>query len=314
MNRRTKGALALAATAAVTLTGCAAPATNADEYFVHKGGGWTEGKEDKGCVDPAQRQIFWGTGMGDSFYSYPANQRVFDFRGVENSDRGPFEVVSKDGITLTVPGTMPFLLNTDCATLQKFHDRIGNRYKAYMEENEDGVNVTGKGWSDVLNLYMAPPLDATLDREAKKYTWDQLRSDPTIKDTINVEVGKTVERLINDLTEGNEKYFTGFAPLILQPLAPENLVKAKEAEQAAVAEAKAATVAAEANAASAEAAARAQVKQKDAELAVKRIEAQILAAEIAAHGGAQKFNEWLVASKGGNPYQPSFGSTLKQVP
>src|SRR5512139_1227732 len=106
MKRLIVGAAALAA-AAITLTGYSMPANNADEVLVHKGGGWTEGKENKGCVEPAQREVNWGTGMGDEYRSYPSNQRVFDFRGVEGSDRGPFDVVSKDGITLKVPGTMP---------------------------------------------------------------------------------------------------------------------------------------------------------------------------------------------------------------
>jgi hypothetical protein len=304
--------LVILALAALVLTGCSAPATNADEVLVHKGAGITEGHENKGCVEPAQRQIFWGTGAGDEFRSYPANQRVFDFRGVKGSDHAPFEVISKDGIKLTVPGTMSFLLNTDCQTLQKFHDRIGNRYHAYMAANEDGVNVTGKGWSDVLNLYMAPPLDSTLDREAKKYTWKELRTDPAIKDTINTEVGKTIKRLINDLTEGPEEFFTGFAPLILQPIAPANLVKSVEDEQTSVAAARASQAKSEADAAAAKAAAIAQISQKDAELKVAQKEAQIRAAEIRSFGGPEAYAKYQAVQKGINPWQPSYSSQLVQ--
>jgi hypothetical protein len=290
---------------ALVLTGCSAPSTQADETFVHKGSGITEGHEDKGCVPAATREINWGTGMGDDYFAYPANQRVYDFRGVEGSDRGPFEVVSKDGQTLQIPGTMSFLLNTDCATLQKFHDRIGNRYRAYMEDNQ-----TGEGWTQVLNLYMAPPLDASLDRLAKQYTWNELRSDPTIKDKINTEVATTVDRLVNQQLEGDEKFFLSFQPLITQPIAPESLVSSVRAAEEAIAAAKATESKAKAEAAAAEAAANSQVSQKEAELKVAQIEAQIRAAEIRSYGGAEAWAKAKAVEKGINPWQPTYGNAL----
>jgi len=304
MKRLIGGAVALCA-AALALSGCSMPSTQADEVFVHKGSGITEGHEDKGCVEAATRQVNWGTGMGDDYYAYPANQRVYDFRGVEGSDRGPFEVVSKDKQTLKIPGTMSFLLNTNCETLQKFHDRVGNRYKAYMENNQ-----TGKGWSDVLNLYMAPALDASLDRLAKQYTWDELRSDPTIKDKINVEVATTVERLINQQLEGEEKYFQAFQPLITQPIAPDTLVASVRSQEESIIAAKATEAKAKADAAAAEASANAQVAQKEAELKVANIEAQIRAAEIRSYGGAEAWAKAQAVAKGINPWQPTYGNAL----
>jgi hypothetical protein len=291
--------------AALVLTGCSAPSTQADETFVHKGSGISEGHEDKGCVPAATREINWGTGMGDEYYAYPANQRVFDFRGVEGSDRGPFEVVSKDGQTLTIPGTLSFLLNTDCETLQAFHDRIGNRYQAYMEDNQ-----TGAGWTKVLNLYMAPALDATLDRLAKQYTWNELRSDPTIKDTINTKVNETVAQLIDQQLEGDQKFFQGFSALITQPIAPETLVASVRSSEEAIAAAKATQAKAEADASAAGAAATAQVKQKEAELKVAQIEAQIRAAEIRSYGGAEAWAKSKAVEKGINPWQPSYGNSI----
>ena len=291
--------------AALVLTGCSAPSTQADEVFVHKGSGISEGHENKGCVPAASKEINWGTGMGDDYYAYPFNARVYDFRGVEGSDRGPFEVVSKDGQTLTVPGTLSFTLNTDCEVLTKFHDRVGNRYQAYMEDNQ-----TGAGWAKVLNLYMAPALDATLDRLAKQYTWNELRSDPTIKDTINSKVNETVEALINQQLEGDEKFFEGFSALITQPIAPETLVASVRGAEEAIAAAKATQAKAEADASAAGAAANAQVKQKEAELKVAQIEAQILAAQIRSYGGPEAYAKKLAIEKGLNPYQPSYGNSL----
>jgi len=298
-------AVAIIAFAALILTGCSAPSTEADEVFVHKGSGISEGHEDKGCVPAATREINWGTGMGDDYYAYPANQRVFDFRGVEGSDRKPFEVVSKDGQTLTIPGTLSFLLNTDCEVLQKFHDRIGNRYKAFMEDNQ-----TGAGWVQVLNLYMAPPLDASLDRLAKQYTWNELRSDPSIKDTINAEVNKTLANLIDQQMEGEEDFFTGYSALITQPVAPEALVASVRSQEEAIAAAKATEAKAKADAAAAESAANSQVSQKEAELKVAQIEAQIRAAEIRSFGGPEAYSKWQAVQKGINPWQPSYGNSL----
>lgn len=290
---------------AFALTGCATVSTQADETFVHKGGGITEGHEAKGCVPPATREVFWGTGMGDDMYAYPSNDRVFDFRGVDGSDRGPFEVVSKDGQTLTIPGTMSFSLNTDCAVLQRFHDLIGNRYKAYMEDDQ-----TGAGWSKVLNLYLAPALDASLDRLAKQYTWNELRSDPSIKDKINTEVADTVERLINQQLEGEEKFFGNFRPLITQPIAPETLVAAVRQQEESKAQAAATEAKAKADASAAEAAANAQVTQKVAELKVAQKEAEIQAAIIRSYGGPEAYAKWQAVQKGINPWQPSYGNSI----
>ena len=265
---------------------------------------YCEGHEDKGCVPAASREINWGTGMGDDYFAYPASQRIFDFRGTKDSDRGPFEVVSKDGQTLTIPGTMSFLLNIDCTTLQKFHDRIGNRDHAYMDDNQ-----TGAGWTKVLNLYLAPPLDATLDRVAKRYTWNELRSDPSIKDTINVEVNETIARLIDGLTEGDEKFFTAYSALINQPIAPETLVAAVRQQEESKAQAAATEAKAKADASAAQAAATAQVSQKEAELKVAQIEAQIKAAEIRSYGGAEAYARWQAVQKGLNPFQPTYGGS-----
>lgn len=298
-------AVAVIALAALVLTGCSMPSTQADEVFVHKGSGFTEGHDDKGCVPQADRQINWGQGWGDDYFAYPASQRIFDFRGGKDSDRGPFDVVSKDGQTLQVPGTMSFLLNIDCKTLQKFHDRIGNRDHAYMDDNQ-----TGAGWVKVLNLYMAPPLDATLDRVAKQYTWRELRSNLSIKDEMNTEVAATIARLIDNLTEGDEHFFTAFAPLVLQPIAPPDLVKTETDREAAVAQAATTEAKAKADAAAAKAAADAQVAQKEAELKVANIDAQIRAAEIRSYGGAEAWAKAQAVAKGINPWQPTYGNAL----
>lgn len=305
----------VSAVGALALSGCSTSAAS-DVVYVHKGGGPFESKKAKGCVTPSSREI---SKPGDDYFAYPASQRVYAFTGAKGDDGAPFSVVSKDGQTLTVPGTLSFSLNIECDVLQKFHDKIGNRYQAYMDGDQ-----TSDGWSKMLNIYMRPSLDATLDRIAKQYNWNELRSDPTIKDTINREVNEKVATLIDQQLDGDQKFFVNYSALIQQPIAPESLVASVRAAEEAKAKAAADTATAIANAASstakskadaaaAQSAATVQVAQKTAELRVALLEAKIKKAEIDSYGGPQKYNDYLAIQKGLNPYQPTYGGqTLVQ--
>jgi len=293
--------------ALVFLTGCSTSAAS-DEIFVHKGGGVFESQSEKGCIAPADREI---SKPGDNYYAYPANQRTYKFTGDQKTDDGtPFEVVSKDGQPMTVPGTVNFSLNTNCKVVQRFHDQIGNRYKAYMEDGTES-----EGWTQMLNIYFRPAIDATLDRVAKQYEWRQLYSDPAIKDEINKQVNVQVETLINQQFEGDEKFFDNYSALIQQPRADSKLTDAVKQAETAKAQAVATEAAARANASAAEAAANAQVAQKSAELKVATIQAQIQQAQIQSFGGAEAWAKSKAVDKGINPWQPSFGgSTIVEPP
>lgn len=288
------GIVIAGALVALSLTGCSV-AANSDETYVHKGGGIVEAAVDKGCIKPAEREL---QRPGDAYFAYPANQRVYDFTGSKTSDGGAFSVVSKDGQTLVVPGTLTFSLNPDCKTLQAFHDRVGNRYVAYEAE----------GWNKMLNIHFRPALDATLDRVAKQYTWAELYSDPTIKDELNKAVNQNVKTLINQQFDGDFEYFIGYSALIQQPQAAKELVDAAKKNEVSKAEAAATKTKAEADAAAAQAAANAQVSQKQAELKVAQIQNQIEAAKIAPFGSAREYNNYLAIQKGLNPYQPVYGA------
>lgn len=293
---------ALAALSIITLTGCSTSAAS-DEVFVHKGGGVFESKSEKGCIAAADREI---SKPGDDYYAYPANQRTYKFTGDKATDDGaPFEVISKDGQPMTVPGTVNFSLVTDCKVLQKFHDKIGNRYQAYLDGGAESP-----GWSQMLNVYFRPAIDSTLDRVAKQYEWRQLYSDPAIKDEINQLVNTQVATLINQQFEGDEKFFTNYSALIQQPRADVKLTDAVKEAETAKAQAVATESAAKANAAAAEAAANAQVAQKTAELKVATIQAEIRAAEIKSFGGAEAWAKQKAVDKGINPWQPSYGAAI----
>lgn len=314
MNKKLNLLAALILGAAFVMSGCSIPSTQADEIFIHKGGGPFEDKDDKACIEPSSRQV---ESAFDAYYAYPANQRVYDFSGsVESgSDGDRFTVVSSDGITLSIPGTVSFSLNTKCEVLQKFHNDLGSRYSAYMETDDNGVYQTGSGWLQMLNIYFRPQLDATLDRVAKQYTWQKLRTDLSVKDEINKAVNAELPRLINQQIRGDNEYFIDISANILQPIAPPELVKAQEDVQTAQAQATATEAKAKADAAAALAAAEAQVGQKEAELKVKKIEAEIRLQEVRSYGGAEAYAKYLAIQKGLNPYQPVYGGNLlNQVP
>lgn len=313
MNRK-QGIIAALAGAILVLTGCSAPSTPADEILVHKGAGLTEGKEDKGCVEPATREINWGQGMGDDYFAYPASQRWYDFSKAEGGDAAPFIVVSKDGQQLTIPGRVDFTLNTNCDTLQRFHDLVGNREQAYIVDGEDGARVAGPGWTRILNNYFQLPIDSALDAVAKQYTWRQLRSDLTVKDEMNKAVNASLTKLVNQQISGEDDFFLNFSTLVRQPEAPGELVKTETDRETALAQAATTEAKAVADAKAAKAAADAQVAQKNAELSVAQKEAEIQAAIIRSFGGPEAYAKWQAVQKGINPWQPSYGGSAVVSP
>lgn len=304
MNRIAKvaGGIVLAVGVMFGTGACTVPSTSSDEILVHKGGGPFDDQGPRGCINPSTRSV---EDANDNYYAYPANQRVYDFTGSENSDGAPFTVVSKDGQTLTIPGTLSFNLNTNCDVLQTFHDKIGNNNRAYMEDGK-----TGEGWRKVLNLYMRPALDSTLDRIAKQYTWTQLYGDPTIKDEMNKAVNQSVRALVNQQFEGDQEFFQNYSSLIQQPQAPADLIALAKNEEVSKKEAANTEAKAKADAAAAKAAADAQVAQKQAELTVAKLQAQIKAAEIAAYGGIRDYNNAKAIEQGLNPFQPTYGGNV----
>lgn len=307
MKNRLFAAIGLGLVAVFGVTGCSMPSTAADEIAVHRGGGPIEDQGPKGCVEPATKEV---NSVGDNYYYYPANQSTYDFTGGQNSDSGPFSVVTKDNQTFQIPGSVKFTLNTKCEVLEKFHDNIGKRYEAY---NSDSGLPRSDGWRKMLSLYIAPAVDGTLDRIAKNYTWRELRNDPSIKDEMNDAVNSTVARLVQQQTPGNDEFFKDFSALIQQPIAPKALTDAVELEESSKATAAATEVKAKADAVAAENAAKAQVATKTAELKVAQLESKIQEARIAAYGGVREYNNAQAIEKGLNPYQPVyiFGGVTK---
>jgi hypothetical protein len=238
---RKRAVLALTAAgilgATLALNGCTTINTQPDEAGLVYDAGPISNTEFDTCVGPSTRA--WD-GPGDLHYTYPFGQRTFDFSGGEGADGNPISVVTKDNVTMTVAGVATFALNTECETLRQFHERIGIKFHAWMEDGQ-----TTDGWRNMLNVYLKQPLDKAMDAVSKKYSYKELYSDPSVKEAWEEEVGSLASRFIKD--QAGAEFFCqpsytgkgecGNAVLTLQtPIPPENIRAALTAEQEAVAQ------------------------------------------------------------------------------
>ena len=239
------------------------------------------------CVPVSKREV---QGPSDVAFTYPANQRTDSFTGGDGSDRGPFTVVSKDGVQLEFPGNLQFLLETECKTLRAFHEKIGNRYEAYFDGDES------RGWeSRVLPLYIEQPLQTALAGAASQYNWRELYNNPAVRSKVQQTVTQALPDVVNDQTEGEEEFFKGYVLTLQVPNPPQALKDAITNEQ---------TVVAQANAASAQA--TAQVAQARAETAVAVERAKQQAAQIAGYPSVAAYLQALAIQSKLNPFQPTY--------
>jgi regulator of protease activity HflC (stomatin/prohibitin superfamily) len=206
----------------------------------------------------------------------------------DGKDAGSITFVTKDGIEMSVSGVANFQLNTDCATLQKFHELIGNRYVAYTPE----------GWVDLLQVYIAQPLDTAIDRAGQAFTYQELYFDPAKKAEWEKAVVAALPDLVNRQTDGDEAFFGNYAITLQKPDPPAEVKAALTRQQSAVAEANAAKAQADA-----------QVAAAEAQVAVERAEAQQIAEKIAVLGIDGYLREKAV-EKGINPWQPTGATPL----
>lgn len=280
-NRITKLAV-ISAAAAMLVTGCSIVSTPPDQVALHYEGGALSAREFKACVDPSKREV---NGPGDKYYLYPTSLRTYTASDDASSERGPVTVVSKDNAEMNVPVTVTFTLITECDTLRKFHETIGNRNNAFWggsdftddaDQNNDG---TPDGWVSVLNTFVGESMKAELDRASQGYDWRQLWNDPKIKteleNTLNETLGQSVDRRMGG-------HFFKIQTILVQKPVPvnEDLKNAVANEQAAVAKAKAAEAEAVALEKSAVAEAKAAQAKAEAEIAVAKAQAAQMEEQI----------------------------------
>ena len=271
--------------------------TAPDQVALHYKGGAFTSKRFSDCIGPSNREF---DGPGDSHFAYPASQTNFVF-DASGGDGTSITFVTKDGIEMAVEGVANFLLNTSCepieidgttykgGALQRFHELIGNRYMAYM--TADGVR--SPGWSTMLSVYIARPLDTAIDRAGQNYTYTELYTDPLKKARWEADVLQLLPDLIDRQTDGDTAFFQNFAITLQKPEPPQAIKDALVKQQEAVARAKAA----EAEAAAREAAARAQI-------AVERAEAAKINERIKVLGREGYLRQYAI-DHGLNPFQPS---------
>ncbi len=243
--RKTAATLAVAGLA-LAVTACSASVnTEPDEvsivYSAARGSATTFSK----CVPAAARE---GVSMSDNSWTYPAGQRTFQFTADDGAESKPISVVSKDNVQLTVPGFVTFALNTDCATLRQFHERIGLKFRAYFYGTETSASSEDpdvSGWVAMLNTYLKGPLDRAMDAASQEFEWKKLYNDPVSKAAWEKRVGDLIGQEI--VKSGGGQFFCqpnfagkgecGSVVLTLQkPQPPDNLVQALAASEAAKAQ------------------------------------------------------------------------------
>ncbi|MBG0828898.1 hypothetical protein HS041_14080 [Planomonospora sp. ID67723] len=219
------------------LSGCTRVSTQPDEVVLHYAGGTFEAIKFEKCINPSSGATLLGP--GDTGYSYPFGQRTFDFSGADGAESKPLSVVSKDNVEMLVSGVATFTLNTDCKTLQQFHEKIGLKFRSYFDDGES------EGWRRMLGTYMRIPLDRALDAASQEFEWRGLFNDPKVKQAWEARVGTLAREFIKE-TAGADYFCSqnyagsgdcGDISLTIQkPEPPDALVDALAAEQAAKAE------------------------------------------------------------------------------
>ena len=276
--------------------------TGPDQVSLHYKGGAFTSKRFSDCIAPSNR-VF--DGPGDGHFSYPASQSNFVFDAGEG-DGGPITFVTKDGIEMTVEGVANFVLNTECVpleiggttypggALQRFHELIGNRYAAYM--TEDGFR--SDGWRQMLSIYIARPLDTSIDRAGQSYTYAELYTDPVKKAAWEQSVLDQLPGLVDRQTDGETQFFLNFAITLQKPEPPQSIKDELVKQQAAVAAARAAQAEAEAR----EAAVLAEVRVEQAQAQKIQTRVDVL--------GQQGYLQQYAIDHGLNPFQPSTNSLI----
>lgn len=282
---RVKRTLAtVGAITAVTLAaGCSNISTDSDQTSLHYKAGPLSSTKFANCVAPSQRNV---DGAADKHFTYPTSQRTFDATGGDQSESGPFTVVSKDNAELKVPVTVTFTLKADCDTLRKFHERLGNRYAAYKEAGD-------VGWANLLNFVIGKPLDTTLDRVSQGYNWRDLWNNPASKAELEKAVDTDLAAQVQRQAGGD---FFDIGEVLIQKPEPANadLKNAVATEQSSVAKA---------NSQLAEA--KAQQAAADAQVSVARARAEATKAEVGALGADAWIRKYAI-DKGMNPFPSPF--------
>lgn len=210
------------------VAGCSTISTEPDQRGLHyEAGPWSDTTFEN-CVNPGTRNV---DGPGDDHYRYPAGQRTYDFSGGNGAESGPIEIVSKDNLAMKVRGVMTFELNGNCQMLKKFHEQIGLKYHANVDDNENG-------WDKMLAVYLKQPLARAMNQVSKQFNWADLYSNPKTKRQWEEAVIKALPTYVRN--QAGDDYFVKIGLTLQQPNPPAKVVSALTDAQEAVQQAKAA--------------------------------------------------------------------------
>lgn len=279
------------AIAACVIAGCSTVSTEPDQVGLHYNGGSFSSKNYSGFVPAAKHETH---GPGDKYYLYPTGQRSFDATGGPGAEHAPYTSSSKDSVELATPLSVTFELNTDPATLRKFHENIGLKYAAYYDENTKDPTGISAGWGRMLEFYMGQSIDTTVDRVLAGYNWRDAYGDANVRNAIQSAVQNELPGIVK--AKMGDAYFTNWAVQVQRPV-PTNgdLLKSIADTQNQVAQAQANKAKADADLATAR-----------SQIALQQAEAQKRKADISAYGSADQYNKAQAIEKGINPYQPTY--------
>lgn len=220
-------ALLAALALGITMTGCSTQSSDSDQVGIVYDAGSLSSKTFQECIDQGARTF---SGPGDDGYSYPAGQRTYAFTGGEGADAEPVSVSTKDNVEMTSAGVVTFTPDLSCKPTkdwpggmrQRFHETIGNKYKAYEDE----------GWGRMLGVYIGQSLQRAMNEATAGRPWKALYNDPATKR----EWEKKVAELLPGYVKGmaGEDFFVNISVSIQKPKPPAEVLRALEAEQVAV--------------------------------------------------------------------------------
>lgn len=282
------GLAAIAALVFASTTACGTHSTSTapDQVGLHYLGGPFSAKKYNSYLPPSTRKWF---GPGDKEYLYPSGQRTYDATGGKGAERDSITSVSQDSVEMSTKLSVTFNLKTDEETLRKFHEKVGIKYKAYMDGDS-----TSEGWAKLLDFYVGQSLETTLDREIANYKWRDLYNKPEIRVALQAQVDKELPTLVK--SKIGDEYFTDFSAQVQKPdVTNPDLKKSIADTQNNIAQAQAQQAKAQADLATA----KAQIAVQQAEAAKKR-------ADISAYGSVDDYNRAQCIAAGCNPYQPTY--------
>lgn len=212
---------AIAATSVVLTTGCSVTTPEPDQVGIVYDAGPFSSTEFQNCIAPGRQDI---SGPADASYTYPAGQRTYEFADKGEAESKPLTVVTKDNLEMTVSGVATFNLSSDCKVLQRFHESLGLKFKAY----EDA------GWRRLLSIYVGQPLDRAMDAASKEFGWKELFNDPAAKQRWEERVKALMPGFVQE--QGGGTFFTGINVTLQQPLPPQGVRDALASAQQATEE------------------------------------------------------------------------------